>query len=249
MQSFKENNLFNQKQFCTITLIWNWSPFWRPCDLSSRRNMAETTEAGPPSPLRWNWDRNDFLPSTSQLTSRWNRNKDVFSLPTLARFLLTNYLPLVCSSNCPPARCRGRRAAGPCTARTAACAAPTTPAGRLAPQRESSAWKKRKQKGRRECQSWGPPFGHKGCPRISDPRANLQVSLLISKRGSIASTFTRQPSHKKSPESWAARMFRLNTEGQPNSSQSRIHLLPPYHKWFQVTMLRKLLGRRKRASI
>lgn len=55
-------------------------------------------------------------------------------------------LPLVCSSSCPPARCRGRRAAGPCTARTAAGAAPTAAAGRLAPQTARSAARRRKQR-------------------------------------------------------------------------------------------------------
>ena len=42
--------------------------------------------------------------------------------------------PLACSSSCPPARCHGRRAAGPCTARTAGGAAPTAPAAQRSPQ-------------------------------------------------------------------------------------------------------------------
>lgn len=54
-------------------------------------------------------------------------------------------LPLACSSSCPPAPCRGKRAAGPCTAHTAACAAPTAPAGLFAPQREWPAGRRSTQ--------------------------------------------------------------------------------------------------------
>ena len=42
-------------------------------------------------------------------------------------------VPPVCSSSCPPAPCPCRRAAGPCTARTAACAPPKAPAGTPSP--------------------------------------------------------------------------------------------------------------------
>lgn len=44
------------------------------------------------------------------------------------KLLLSFNLLLVCSSNCPLALCLGRRAAGPCTARTAVCAPPTAAA-------------------------------------------------------------------------------------------------------------------------
>lgn len=87
-------------------------------------------------------------------------------------------VPPACSSSCPPARCRGRRAAGPCTARIAAAAAPTAPAVRPAPPPGCSAGGGGGHEAVRTAQAAAHPH-----VEMSNPHAHLQACFQAGKRG------------------------------------------------------------------
>lgn len=163
------------------------------------------------------------------LTSRQNRKT-----PLLTGKGSVHRLPPVCSSSCPPAQCRGRRAAGPCTARTAACAAPTAPAVQPCPP-----------------PGWPAGLGGRGykmaegsrqsCCPPSDRKAAQGLLILLLTFGPFPWFAEGEEKHllvcvsqvarnHANPEEHICLLLNIKADG-PVLTYWRINLLPHCHQW------------------
>lgn len=99
--------------------------------------------------------------------------------------------PPACSSSCPPAPCRGRRAAGPCTAHIAAVAAPRAPAARPAPRTARSArvavggWGTGEERGTSDTEA----------PGISNPLLTFRPWFWFTQKGQHSLAHVSQVTH------------------------------------------------------